>query len=186
MLPDFVSAFPKYTQEEIMTKLFNSQPDNINLVSPVGFRFNIEYLPQTNWFLTSVSLPGISLGEIAQPTPFMQAQVPGNDLTWEPLNITFLVDEDLNCWREMYDWLTGVGFPNNYDEYKNQKADKQIYSDATLTILNSNMNANYIVQFGDLFPTSLSEVSFDSASADIEGIKATATFRYLTYKYEKV
>jgi hypothetical protein len=82
--------------------------------------------------------------------------------------------------------LTGVGFPNNYDEYKNQKADKQIYSDATLTILNSNMNANYIVQFGDLFPTSLSEVSFDSASADIEGIKATATFRYLTYKYEKV
>ena len=169
-----------------MAKLFNSQPDNINLLSPVGFRFNIEYLPQTNWFLTSVNLPGISLGEVIQPTPLMPTQVPGNDLTWEPLNVTFLVDENLNNWREMYDWLIGIGFPNEYAEYKTQKTDKQIYSDATLTILNSNMNSNYIIQFKDLFPTSLSEVSFDSASGDIEGIKATATFRYLTYTYEKV
>lgn len=168
-----------------MAKIFPSQPDNINLLSPVGFRFNIEYLPQTNWFVTSANLPGITLGEIVQPTPLMPTQVPGNDLTWEPLNITFLVDENLNNWREMYDWLIGIGFPSEYGEYKTQKA-KQIYSDATLTILNSNMNANYIVQFKDLFPTSLSEVSFDSASADIEGIKATATFRYLTYTYEKV
>ena len=86
----------------------------------------------------------------------------------------------------MYDWLIGIGFPNEYAEYKTQKTYKQIYSDATLTILNSNMNSNYIIQFKDLFPTSLSEVSFDSASGDIEGIKATATFRYLTYTYEKV
>ena len=168
-----------------MAKLFPSQPDNINLLSPVGFRFNIEYLPKTNWFLTSVNLPGISLGEVIQPTPLMPTQVPGNDLTWEPLNITFLVDENLNNWRELYDWLIGIGFPNEYSEYKEQKAN-QIYSDATLTILNSNMNSNYIVQFKDLFPTSISEVSFDSASSDIEGIKATATFRYLTYTYEKV
>ena len=136
--------------------------------------------------MTSVGLPGISLGEINQPTPFMPTQVPGNDLTWEPLNVTFLVDENLNCWREMYDWLNGIGFPNEYAEYKNQKTNKQLYSDATLTILNSNMNANYIVKFSDLFPTSLSEVAFDSAAGDIEGIKATATFRYLTYSYEKV
>jgi hypothetical protein len=169
-----------------MAKIFNSQPDNINLLSPVGFRFNIEFLPQTNWFITSVNLPGISLAEVNQPTPFMPTQVPGNDLTFEPLNITFLVDENLNNWRELYDWLSGIGFPNEYSEYKDQKENRQIYSDATLTILNSNMNANYIVKFNDLFPTSISEVSFDSASADIEGIKATATFRYLTYSYEKL
>ena len=50
-----------------MAKLFTEQPDNINYLSPVGFRFSIEYIPKTNWFLTSVNLPGISLGEINQP-----------------------------------------------------------------------------------------------------------------------
>ena len=169
-----------------MAKTFPNQPDNINFLSPVGFRFNVEFIPKTNWFLTSATLPGITLGEINQPTPLMPTQIPGNDLTWEPLSVTFLVDEDLSNWRELYDWLIGVGFPSDYKEYKEQKEKKQIYSDAPLTILNSNMQPNYLVLFKDLFPTSISEVAFDSASADIEGIKATATFRYLSYSYEKV
>lgn len=168
-----------------MSKIFNNQPTNINFLSPVGFRFNIEYLPNTNWFMTSVNLPGISLGEINQPTPFMQTQVPGNDLVFDPLNITFQVDEDLQNWREIYDWMNGLGFPNEYGEYKAQKA-KQLYSDASLSILNSDMNINYIITFTDLFPTSLSEILFDSASGDIETIKATVNFRYLAYSYEKL
>ena len=77
-----------------MAKDFNS-PDNINNLSPVGYRFSIENLPNTNWFITAVNIPGISLGEVNQPTPFMQTQVPGNDLVFDPLNVTFLVDEDL-------------------------------------------------------------------------------------------
>ncbi len=167
-----------------MAKSFNS-PDNINYLSPVGFRFYIEVLPNTNWFLTSVNLPGLTLGEAPQPTPFLQTAVPGETLVFDPLNIQFLVDEDLQNWRELYDWMAGLGFPHDYSEYASQK-EKHIYSDATLTILNSNMNPNYQIIFKDLFPTNLSEVLFDSASADIEGIKASATFRYLTYTYEKI
>ena len=169
-----------------MAKIFQDIPTNVNLLSPVGFRFSVEFIPMTNWFLTSVNLPGISLAEVPHPTPLMQAAVPGNDLVFDPLSITFLVDEDLNNWRELYDWLIGIGFPNDYSEYKDQKQNRQIYSDATLTILNSNMNPNYQILFRDLFPTNISEVALDSASADIEGIKATASFRYLSYSYEKV
>jgi len=165
-------------------KVFN-QPSNINLLSPVGFRFMIEYLPNTSWYLTSAALPGLSLGEINFPTPLQPTQLPGNDVTFDPLEITFIVDEDLNNWRELFDWITGIGFPNDYNEYKSQKAN-QIHSDATLSILNSNMQPNYRILFKDLFPTSLGEVSFDSSSADVDGIKATASFRYLSYSYEKV
>ena len=80
----------------------------------------------------------------------------------------------------------GLGFPEEYAQYKNRKENSNLLSDATMTILNSNMNPNYNIIFTDLFPTNISEILFDSASADIEGIKATATFRYLTYTYEKV
>ena len=104
-----------------MAKTYSQQPDSINYLSPVGFKFNIEFLPLTNWFLTSVNLPGIALAEINQPTPLMQTQVPGNDLVFDPLNISFLVDENMNNWRELYDWLIGLGFTSEYSEYKNQK-----------------------------------------------------------------
>ena len=169
-----------------MAKAYTNQPENINYLSPVGFRFFVDILPNTNWFLTSANLPGFTLSEISHPTPLMQAASPGNDLTFEPLNVTFLVDEDLANWREMYDWMVGLAFPESYEQFKARKAEGKILSDATLTILNSNMVPNYHIIFKDLFPTSLSEVLFDSASADIEGIKATATFRYLNYTYEKV
>ena len=86
----------------------------------------------------------------------------------------------------MYDWLIGLGFPEQYEQYKTRKETSGTLSDATLVILNSNMTPNYRIIFKDLFPTSVSEVLFDSASPDIEGIKATATFRYLNYEYEKV
>jgi hypothetical protein len=169
-----------------MAKSYPSQPDNINYLNTLGFRFNIEFLPKTNWFTTAVNLPAIALGEVNHPTPFMQTQVPGNDLVFSPLSLTFLVDEDLENWRELYDWMTGIGFPVDYDQHKNQKNDKQIYSDATLTILNSNMMPNYLIIFKDLFPTDISDITFDSSSAEATPIKATASFRYLSYTYEKV
>jgi hypothetical protein len=168
-----------------VAKTFN-QPDNINPLSPVGYRFAIENLPNTNWFLTNINLPGISLGEVVHPTPLMQTQVPGNDLIYEPITIEFLVDEDLQAWKEVYNWLNGLGFPDEYGQYAAQKKKGHIYSDATLIILNSNMNPNHRIVFKDLFPTTLSEILFDSSSADLGTIKASVTFRYLTYKYEKV
>lgn len=168
-----------------MAKRF-AQPENINNLSPVAYKFAVQNLPNTNWMLTSVNLPGISLGEINHPTPFMQTQQAGNDLIFEALNVTFIVDEDLQNWREIFDWMNGLGFPDRFEQFKSWMGSNTEFSDASLIILNSNMNPNYRILFKDLFPTSISEVLFDSGSTDIEVIKATATFRYLTYKYEKV
>ena len=172
-----------------MAKTYTNQPENVNYLSPVGFRFNVDILPNTNWFITSANLPGVSLAEIPHPTPYIQAAQPGDVLNFDPLIITFLADEDMANWRELFDWMIGLGFPDEHSQYARRKIASNsgnMLSDATLTILNSNMVPNYHIIFKDLFPTSMSEVLFDSASADIEGIKATATFRYLNYSYEKV
>jgi hypothetical protein len=83
--------------------------------------------------------------------------------------------------------MIGLGFPHTTDEYKDFKKNRSsIYSDGSLTILNSNMNPNYIITFTDLFPTSLSELIFDSELTDVDPIKATVSFQYLTYTWKKV
>ena len=60
-----------------------SQPENQNFLSPVGFRFGIRKMPHVNWFLQSVNIPGITMGEASQPTPFIDAAQPGEKLTYE-------------------------------------------------------------------------------------------------------
>ena len=162
-----------------------NQPTNMNFLSPVGYRFYIDNLPNTNWFITATTIPGISLGEAIFPGPTMDSAVPGDTLVFGGLDVTFIVDEDMANWRELYDWMVGLTFPENYSQYKAQKA-KFIYSDANMTVLDSNMNPNMKIYFKDLFPTALSDISFDSASADVDTIKGTVSFKYLNYTYEKL
>lgn len=173
-------------------------PDNENYLSPVGFRFVIQNLPNVQWFVQSAVLPGVSLAELSTPSPLLNTFVPGDNLEYQPLELTFIVDENMKNWAELYNWLKGLSAPEKYDQYKTLKnsgtgdnnavqGDRtSIYSDATLIILNSNMNANHQVTFKELFPTSLSSLEFNTVAGDIEFITATASFRYTNYVYEKI
>jgi hypothetical protein len=167
----------------------SKDPANKNFLSPVGFRFEIRKLPHVNWFLQSVNIPGMTLGEAIQPTPFLDTFQPGEKITFDPLNITFKVDEDLKNWTELQEWLFALGTPNNFDEYRknvNKRGGEAIFSDGTLVTLNSYMNANYELVFKDLFPISLSELQFDTTMADIDYLTASATFRYVNYELRKI
>ena len=63
--------------------------------------------------------------------------------------------------------------------YKSEGDD--IYSDGTLQILSSNMVAKFNVNFKDLFPVSLTTLTFDATDTDIEYFTADATFKYTSY-----
>ena len=39
----------------------------------------------------------------------------GDDLTFDNLEITFLVDEKLANYIELHNWLVGIGFPSQED-----------------------------------------------------------------------
>jgi hypothetical protein len=56
-----------------------------------------------------------------------------------------------------------------------------IYSDGTLQILSSNLVPKFQVVFNDMFPYSLSTVSFDATDTDIEYFTADVAFKYTIY-----
>lgn len=183
----------------------SSTPENMNYVSPVGFRFGIKKLPNVNWFVQSTNVPGITLGEAIHNMPPIDRFLPGEKLTYDPFNLTFKVDEDFANWMELQNWMVGLGAPEGSEQFRTHVGDKKIdvdrpfyrgrdaskisdayMSDATLIILNSNMNPNFEITFKDIFPTSLSELNFDTTLTDVEYLTATATFRYISYTYRKI
>ena len=87
------------------------QPTKLDYASPTQFKFQILKLPKVEFFTTSVNLPGLSLNSIEQQTPLTDIPVPGTKLTYQDLEITFMVDENLENYREIHGWLTGLGFP---------------------------------------------------------------------------
>ncbi len=74
----------------------NRQPDKLDYASPVQFRFKILKIPNVEFFVQSVNIPGITLGEATQTTPLKDIPIPGDKLNYASLDLSFLVDENLN------------------------------------------------------------------------------------------
>lgn len=171
----------------------NRNPQNTNPLIPNKFQVNFTRLPNTTYFCQSASLPGLSLGEIPRNTPFIDLYSPGEKLIYDVLNFTFVVDEDLNSWTEIHDWMRGMTFPTNFSEYRNLSklnkfADKPQpqFSDATMTILTSSFNINYNVRFYDCFPISLSSIAFSSTDSPENLITSDVSFRFSYFDIVKV
>jgi len=162
-----------------MTAL-NRNPQNTNLLQPTKFLLNFKKIDSVQYFCQSVNLPGITLsGPAKQSTPFLTIPKAGDVLTYNPLSVTFTVDEDLQTIKAIQNWLLGIADPSAFQNrninYKNN------YSDATLTILTGLNNNNLKIQFVNLFPTDISDIKFDTKESADDIIVASANFKYEYY-----
>jgi len=171
-----------------MTCTFPNQITNRNFLSPIGFKFTLSKEPKVPFFCNSARIPEINLTVLQQPTYLKDLDVPGGKLQYGDLNLRFIVDENLENYMAIHNWLTGLGFPETTGQYKELITDtnnvldpKQAFSDGSLYVLNSSYNTSAVVKFRDLFPVSLSSLDFDSTQTDIQYFTADVTFKYTIY-----
>ena len=165
--------------------------DNRNFLSPLGFKFALKRSPGVAFFCNQANIPSLDLGIAVQPTYLKDIDRPGDKITFGDLNLRFLVDEDLVNYMEIQNWIRGLGFPESLDQFQELKdenilgpmgkSNDDIYSDGTLQILSSNLIPKFQVIFRDLFPVSLSTVTFDATDTDIEYFTADVGFKYTIY-----
>ena len=94
-----------------------SQPTTYDYASPNQWRIRFDRLPLVTWFCTNANIPGITLGEAQFPTPMSDMPISGDKLTFDTLNIQFIVDEELKNYREIWEWLVGIGFPKQHSQF---------------------------------------------------------------------
>jgi len=189
-----------------LTSPLSRQPTVLDYSSPTQFKFGINQLPKVEFFTTAANLPGISLGELIIPTPYTDIPLIGDKITYENLSISFIVDEQLENYISIHNWLLGIGFPKNRTQFTNFRsagsntptaggggntdigkvgkatADRSFYSDATLTILSNKNNPIVEVRYSDMFPVSLSGLDYNQQATDVEYQTATIDFRYKLYE----
>ena len=188
------------------TNVNTREPTVLDYASPIQFRFKIAKLPTVEFFIQSANIPGISIGTATVPTPLYDYPVPGDEITFQDLDISFLVDENLTNYKELHDWISGLGFGKNHQQYADLQATAEdrfpgsskgslvagveipaplseggIYSDATLTVLNSKNIAVTEIRFQNVFPTSIGSLSYDVQASDVDYLKAQASFSYINY-----
>ena len=167
---------------------FVTQIQNRNYLSGIGFKFNLAKYPKVDFFSNSARIPELSLAIDQQPTYLKDIDVPGEKLTYVDFTLRFLVDENMENYMEVYNGLTGLGFPETTKQQRDlttdnadQRDPKEAFCDGTLRILNSNLREVAKVKFTDLFPISLSSLDFDATNSDVQYFTAEASFKYTIY-----
>ena len=182
------------------------QPDKLDYASPTQFRFGIHQLPKVEFFVTAVNIPGISLGTALINTPYKDIPLPGEKLEYGNLSIEFLVDEYLENYISLHNWMTGLGFPQDREEFKTYRdvtsntpatpagavqfdigkvgaatPDRAMFSDAFIMIMSNKNNPILEINFEDVFPVSIGDLNYSQASTDVEYLTVTAEFAYKIY-----
>ena len=193
-----------------ITNAYSRQPTKFDYASPTQFKFQLLKLPKVEYFCTAVNIPGVTLSNVDIATPLKSIPVPGTILDYGDLEMSFLVDENLENYREIHGWMYGIGFPFSRtqfgslvdagnDRFPTQGKDSlktdpgkvkygakplgPIFSDATLNVLTSKNNANIEVRFSDVFPITLSGLDFNQQADDVNYLSATVTFKYKIFQF---
>jgi len=173
---------------------FPNQISNRNFLSPIGFKFILTKYPKVDFFSNKAGIPGINLGVAIQPTYLKDIPVPGDKLEFGDFSLSFIVDENMENYLSIYDWLIGLGYPENVKQFDDLRAEDRYYpdrdsrdmynqySDGVLQILNSNYQPKFQVKFKDMFPTSLTTLDFDATNSDYTYFTATVSFKYTVFQ----
>ena len=185
------------------------QPDKLDYASPTQFKFGIHQLPKVEFFTVAVNVPAINIGITYYPTPLKDIPMMGDKVTYDNLTISFIVDEYLENYLSLHEWITGIGFPKDRKQFSDfrtasasmpgQKTKQttdlktgqatsvlSMFSDATLTILSNKNNPIIQIFFQDMFPVSLGGLEYNQDATDVEYMKATAEFAYNIYEITSV
>ena len=189
------------------------QPDKLDYASPTQFSFGIHQLPKVQFFSTAATIPAIALSDVVIPTPFKSIPMMGDQLTFDNLSVSFIVDEFLENYLSIHEWMTAIGFPKNRKQFSDFKTNisntpstarsasststdigdvkaaspnNALFSDATLTILSNKNNPIVNVFFRDLYPVAMTALDYNQGATDVEYLTASIDFAYQIYEIEAI
>jgi hypothetical protein len=172
----------------------SKQIENRNFLAPTGFKFTLDKSPKVAFFCNQANIPDLNLGVAVQPTYLKDIDQPGDKLQFGDLSIRFLVDENLENYMEIQNWMRGLGYPEKlqqiYDLQKtgNKALDlpsrsmENVFSDGTLQVLSSSLVSKFQIKFQRLFPYTLTTLLFDATDNDIQYFTADVSFKYTYYE----
>lgn len=170
-------------------------PSTVNPLQLSGFTLSINKIPELSFWVQSANLPSIDLTTPEQATPFTNVYQFGDKPIFGDLMITFLVDEFLENYTALYEWIYLVGFPENYKQvikwksrwWDQQPKDSQfgLSSDGYLTIKTANAKPIRTIFFKDLVISNLGELSLTSDQTETQYVTCTASFKYTYWTIEQ-
>lgn len=165
-------------------------PNQLNYLTPNGYQLVISKASEVSYFCQEVNVPNVNLGQASQPTRYIDYPIPGDKLTFGSFSASFLVDANLSNYMTIYNWMIGLGFPENTSQFSDLMAansgrnpQMKSTSDIAVSLLNSSYTPIKTFTLTDAFPISLSGFQLATTSENVQYVSCTVDFAFSLYKY---
>lgn len=161
---------------------------NTNFLQPTQFSISISRTRFGNlqFFAQQVSHPGLSVASATVPVPRLGTlAIPGDTAQFDELSMDIIVDEDMEGYVEMFNWLND-SLQNDFESPRNVTNDDPYIpqADITLTIRTSHNNVSRRIKYINCVPTSIGALSFQSTATDATPLTFPVTFRIEYFEIE--
>lgn len=152
-----------------------------NFLQPTGFKIVIlrKRFKNLEFFAQSVQHPDLSVAPAVAQFRGTNAQLPGDKLEYGTLAIEAIMDENMNVYKEMHNWLKST-VENKYTSSNSLTfSDQDVTTyDISLMVLSSHNNTIDTIRYKDTFPISIGSVNFQSTVDGVQYVTFPITFAY--------
>lgn len=175
-----------------MTSVLKS---SVNLLHTNKFKLVLHDLPNLEFHVTEFTTPNITYTVSKLNYRQHYANVGNDKLDIGDINVSFKVDDDLNNYIELWNWLKGLGKPHTYEDRKRlnrelrvsdqQKNDHVVGREASFFFLNNMSQPNVEMVLTDVIPTSLSGISMTTKTGSDITLEANVTLSIGNMEFKK-
>ena len=157
--------------------------NNVNLLQPTAFKLIVDRktFPNLEFFCQSVAHPAMDIP--AADVPYSRIgniAMAGDKLNFTELECMIIVDENMNAYTEMYNWMQRLVQTNQKSRLDRSLTNTTppTYSDITLAILSSHNNITRTIRYIDCIPTTIGSLPMESTTGDTTIIALPVSFRF--------
>lgn len=178
MKPDYEPIETDYSDYEPLAKTGadNRHISVPNYLSATNFRVVIPRLPKLSYYIQTVTVPSLSINSIDIGFKgFPRTSVPSSVDISDQVIITFGIDERMENWQDIYDWMTSIT-PNSTNN--GGVGAKDPYSEIIVLLYNAQRKLQKKLTYESCHPISLGSFDMNSTSNTIDPIVVTTNFAY--------
>ncbi len=152
---------------------------NQNFLQPSGYKISIDRAnyPNLEFFVQSVQHPSVSVPMTEITYPRANVHMPGDKLIYDEVTFDLLLDEDMNAYIEMHNWLKRL-VEDKVRGASQRHLQTASTADITLTLLSSHNNSTKKFIYRDCVPTNIGGVQMSSNVTDVAFINVPVGFAF--------
>lgn len=141
---------------------------NINYMQPTGFKVIIDrrHFPNLAFFAQSVVHPDMTLQSAVASYKRVDQRFAGDKLQFGELSMQLIMDEDMQAYQEMYNWIESLVDEARKPTHLKAKEARPLEADISLTTMSSHNNGQKRFIYKDALPTTLGSISFETTAGD--------------------